>query len=76
MKKLKLIMGAVMRAIILLAPGAVFLSWAWSKVPAWFSILASIGIESIYLMLFAITVTVIQAAKNIKKEKEEAEPSA
>lgn len=71
MKKIKTIVAAILRGVIVLAPGATFLWWAWGKVSALFAILASIGIETIYLFLFAIVICAIRAAKDMKKKKEE-----
>lgn len=76
MKKIKIIVAAIFRGIILLAPGTTFFWWAWDKVAALFSILATVGIETIYLFLFAFIVVAIKAAKDkaqreIAKEKSE-----
>ncbi len=72
MKKIKIIVAAILRGIVILAPGAAFLWWTWGKVSALFSILATVGVESIYLFLFAFAVVAIRAAKDMKKKKEEA----
>lgn len=72
MKKIKIIVAAILRGVVILAPGAAFLWWAWGKVSALFSILATVGLESIYLLLFAFVVVAIRAAKDMKKKKEEA----
>lgn len=71
MKKIKTIVAAILRGVIVLAPGATFLWWAWGKVSALFAILASIGVETIYLFLFALVICAIRAAKDMKKKKEE-----
>lgn len=71
MKKIKTIVAAILRGIIILAPGAAFLWWAWGKVSALFSILASVGVETIYLFLFAFVIVAIRAAKDLKEKKAE-----
>lgn len=71
MKKIKIIVAAILRGVVILAPGATFLWWAWGKVSALFAILASIGVETIYLFLFALVICAIRAAKDMKEKKEE-----
>lgn len=70
MKKIKIIVAAILRGIIILSPGAAFLWWAWGKVPALFSVLASVGAEVIYLAVFALSAVLIKAAQDIKQKKE------
>lgn len=72
MKKIKIIVAAILRGVVILTPGATFLWWAWSKVAAMFAILASIGVETIYLFLFALVICAIRAAKDMKEKKSEA----
>lgn len=72
MKKIKTIVAAILRGVIILAPGAAFLWWAWSKVSALFSILATVGVETIYLFIFALVICAIRAAKDMKEKKAEA----
>lgn len=69
MKKLKIIVAAILRGVILLTPGAVFLVWAWTKVPALFSILASVGVETLFLFLFSFITVAVQAAKDMNKKQ-------
>lgn len=71
MKKIKTIVAAILRGVIVLAPGASFLWWAWSKVAALFAILAALGAEAIYLFLFALIIVAIRAAKDMKQKKAE-----
>ena len=71
MKKIKIIVAAILRGVVILAPGAAFLWWAWGKVPALFSILATVGVETIYLFLFAFIIVAIKTAKDMKKKKKE-----
>ena len=72
MKKIKIIVAAIIRGVVILTPGAAFAWWASGKVPALFSILATVGLESIYLFIFAFMVVALKAAKDMKKKKEEA----
>lgn len=69
MKKIKVIVAAILRGVIILLPGAAFLYWAWTKVPAMFSILATVGVETLYLLLFAFMVALVKAVKDLKKKK-------
>ena len=46
MKIVKNIVGALLRAALVLTPGAVFLWWLWGKVAAFVAILASFGLEN------------------------------
>lgn len=69
MKKIKTIVAAILRGIVILAPGAAFLWWGWGKVSALFSILATVGVETIYLFLFALVICAIRAAKDMKEKK-------
>lgn len=69
MKKIKVIVAAILRGVIILLPGAAFLYWAWTKVSAIFSILATVGVEVIYLLVFAFMVAVVRAVKDLKKKK-------
>ena len=71
MKKIKTIVAAILRGVVVLAPGATFLWWAWGKVSALFTILSSIGVESVYLFLFALVIVVVRAAKDMKEKKAE-----
>ena len=66
MKKIKIIVSA-----ILLTPGVAFSWWAWGKVPALISILASAGVEAVFLFIFAFIVVAIRAAKDLKEKKAE-----
>lgn len=69
MKKIKIIVAAILRGVVILAPGAAFLWWAWGKVAALFAILATVGVEAIYLFLFAFIIVAIRAAKDMKEKK-------
>ena len=71
MKKIKTIVAAILRGVVVLAPGATFLWWAWGKVSTLFAILASIGIETIYLLFFTLIIMAIRAAKDMNEKKAE-----
>lgn len=71
MKKIKIIVSAILRGAILLTPGVAFSWWAWGKVPALISILASAGVEAVFLFIFAFIVVAIRAAKDLKEKKAE-----
>ncbi len=73
MKKLKIIVGAILRGALLIGPGAAFGWWAWNKVPALFAILAAVGVETLFLFVFSFITVAAQARRDLKrKEKEEA----
>lgn len=71
MKKVKIIVAAVLRGIILIAPGTTFAWWAWGKVPALFSILATVGLETLYLFIYSFVVVSLKAAKDRKDKQTE-----
>lgn len=74
MKKVKIIAGAILRGALLLAPGAIFCSWAWGKAMALIAILASVGLEALFLLLFAFVSVAVQARRDLRrKEREEAD---
>lgn len=72
MKKIKVIVAAILRGALIMAPGAAFFWWAWGKVPALFSILAATGLESVFLLLFSIVILGVKGAREIRDKKEEA----
>lgn len=63
MKKIKLILAAIIRATILIAPGVAFALWQWSKVPAFIDLLAAVGLEVIFLFVFAFFKVAIDVAR-------------
>lgn len=71
MKKIKIIVSAILRGALLLTPGAAFSWWAWGKAPALISILATVGVEAVFLFIFAFIVVAIRAAKDLKEKKAE-----
>lgn len=71
MKKIKIIVSAILRGALLLTPGAAFSWWSWGKAPALISILASLGVEALFLFIFAFIVMAIRATKDLKEKKAE-----
>lgn len=71
MRKIKIIVAAILRGVVIMAPGAAFLWWAWNKVAPLFAILAALGAEAVYLFLFAFIIVAIRAAKDMKQKKVE-----
>lgn len=69
-KRLKRVMAALLRCLILFTPGVAFLVFALSAVPALFAVLAAFGVEAVYLFLFALVLTVIEAVRKAWKGKE------
>lgn len=62
MKKIKFIVAAILRGTLLLAPGVAFAIWQWDKVSALVNILAAVGLEAIFLFLFAFLKVALDVA--------------
>lgn len=73
MKKITVIVAAILRGAILLAPGVAFLWWLWGKVASFVAILAALGLESIWALVFSFVVLTVQAWRNQRKKMESAE---
>lgn len=73
MKKLKIIVAAIVRGALLLAPGAAYLWCIWGTVAALVAILAAVGLETLWLIAFSFVVLFVQAWRDRKKEAEAAE---
>ncbi len=52
MKKIKNIVAAIIRGALLITPGTAFAVWQWGKVSAMVNILAAVGLETLFLLLF------------------------
>lgn len=63
MRKLRFVIAAVVRIVLLLVPGAAFLWWAWPRVPALFSVLAAVGVEAVWLLVFAYAAVAVSMAR-------------
>lgn len=73
MRKLKIIVAAIIRGSLVLAPGAVYLWWLWGKVAALVAILAAIGLETLWAIVFSFVVLAIKAWRDQRKEVKAAE---
>lgn len=73
MKKLKIIVAAIIRGALILSPGAAYLWWLWGKVAASVAILAAVGLETLWLIAFSFIVLFVQAWRDRKKEAESIE---
>jgi len=73
MRKLKIIVAAILRGSLVLAPGAVYLWWLWGKVAALVAILAAIGLETLWAIVFSFVVLTIKAWRDQRKETKAAE---
>lgn len=73
MKKIKIIVGAILRGALVVAPGIASAWWAWGKAPALIAILAAVGIEFLWLLVFSFFTVAVQTWRNRKKQTEETE---
>lgn len=69
MKKLRIIVGAILRGALLVAPGVAFGWWAWSSAPALIAILAAVGAETLFLFVFSFIAVAIQARSDLQSKK-------
>lgn len=70
MKKVKIIVGAILRGALLLAPGAAFGWWAWLNAMPLIAILAAVGVETLFLFVFSFIAVAIQARNDLRRKKE------
>ena len=73
MKKVKIIVGAIIRFALLVAPGAAMGWWAWSKAPALIAILAAVGVETLFLLVFSFITVAVQARRDLRRKKKASE---
>lgn len=73
MKKVKIIVGAILRGALLVAPGVALGWWAWNKTMALIAILAAVGVETLFLFAFSFIVVAVQARNDLKRKEAEAE---
>lgn len=69
MKKLKTIAAAIVRAALLLSPGIAFAVWCWQMLHPVINILAAVGLETLFLLVFVFISVTVQAYKADKAEK-------
>lgn len=74
MKKVKIIVGAILRGTLIIAPGAAFAWWAWNKAMALIAILAAVGVETLFLVAFTFITVAVETARKVKQpESDESE---
>ena len=73
MQKVKIIVGALLRFALLVAPGVAFGWWAWNKAMALIAILASVGVETLFLFVFSFIAVTVQARSDLRRKKAEVE---
>ena len=66
---LKKIMAILFRTIVILLPIPVFALWAWDKVPVAISVMATIGVETVYLAIFGFLLVSREAFRNLKDRR-------
>ena len=69
MKKLKRIVGAILRIAFYLAPGVGFALWQWHQCKPLINILAAVGVESLFLTVCLICRVAWQVAKTSAQEE-------
>lgn len=73
MKKIKIIVGAILRSALVIAPGIASGWWFWGKAPALIAILAAVGVEFLWLLVFSFLTIAVQTWRNHKERTEEPE---
>lgn len=69
MKKVKIIVGAILRGALLVAPGVAFGWWAWNKAMMLIAILAAVGVETLFLFVFSFITVAIKARRDLLRKK-------
>lgn len=69
MKKVKIIVSAILRGALLVAPGVAFGWWAYGKTMALIAILAAVGVETLFLFVFSFITVAVQARCDLKRKK-------
>ena len=69
MKKLRVFAAAVIRGALLLFPAVAFLIWQWHSTPAMINILAAVGLETLFLLVFSVVSVSVQMYKTEKKNR-------
>lgn len=73
MKKIRFIIAGIIRGTLVLLPGLLCLWWLWAKVAALVAFLASIGLETLWLIVLSFVVLTVQAWREHKKVPAEKE---
>ena len=63
MKKIRIIVAAIVRGALLVSPGTAFAIWQWGKVSALVNILAAVGLETVFLLVFAFVKVAFDVAR-------------
>lgn len=63
MKRIKVIVAAIIRGSLLIAPGAAFSVWQWGKVAALVNVLAAVGVEALFLCLYGFIAVAVDVAR-------------
>ena len=71
MKKIKIFTAAVVRGALILAPGVIFFFWQWGKVSSLVNILAAVGLETLFLLVFSVVKVGIDVARKQSKSSPE-----
>ena len=69
MKKVKIIVGAILRGALLVAPGVAFGWWACNKAMMLIAILAAVGVETLFLFVFSFITVAIKARRDLLRKK-------
>lgn len=73
MKKIKIIVAAILRGSLLISPGTAFAVWQWGKVSALINILAAVGLETVFLLVFSFIVVAIRVARDEARKRDATE---
>lgn len=68
MKKVKIIVGAILRGALLVAPGAAFGWWSWNKAMTLIAILAAVGVETLFLFVFSFITVTVRARRDFRRK--------
>ncbi len=69
MKRIKIIVAAILRGALLLTPGVAFAVWQWGKMSALVNILAALGLETLFLIAFTFFTVIIHAARDEARKR-------
>lgn len=68
MKKLRIIAAAIIRGALILSPGVAYLCWLWDKAAPLVAILAAVGLETLWAIVFSFVVLAIKAWHSPQQE--------